>query len=74
MGAVRNACWDQAEALPAEERAMLEKLLRRRRGEAWRRETAAAAKKAVREFRAGKSKSRSVAEVSARLAAASKRA
>jgi len=36
-----------AEALPAEEQEILESLLRQRRIEAWRNETAAAAKTAV---------------------------
>ena len=43
-----------AEALPADEQEMLEGLLRKRRVEAWRRETAAAAKAAVKSLRAGK--------------------
>jgi CHASE3 domain sensor protein len=60
----------QAEALPADEREMLESLLRRRRIEAWRRETAAEAKKAVKAFRSGKLKGRSLESVIARLRAA----
>jgi hypothetical protein len=59
----------EAETLPADEQAMLEDLLRKRRSETWRRETAAAAKKAVRDFKAGKLKSQSVDDVIARLRA-----
>jgi len=43
-----------AEALPAEERAMLEELLQKRRVEAWRRDTATDARRAVKAFRSGK--------------------
>ena len=57
----------EAEALPAEEQEMLENLLRRRRIEAWRLETAAAAKNAVRAFRAGKLKSQSAESLIASL-------
>ena len=60
----------QAEALPADEQEMLESLLRRRRIEAWRRKTAAEAKKAVKAFRSGKLKGRSVEGVISRLRAA----
>lgn len=60
----------QAEALPADEQEMLESLLRRRRIEAWRRETAAEAKKAVKAFRSGKLKGQAVESVIARLRAA----
>lgn len=48
---------------------MLEDLLRKRRLEAWRNETAAQARKAAKDFRAGKLKSRSADEVIARLRA-----
>ena len=44
----------EAEVLPAEEQAMLEDLLRRRRVEAWRENTALEARKAGQAFRAGK--------------------
>ncbi len=54
-----------AEALPADEQAMLEELLHRRRIEGWRTETAAAA--ATKAFRAGKLKSASVDNIIARL-------
>ena len=65
-----NRVLTQAEALPADEQEMLENLLHRRRIEAWRRETAAEAKKAVKAFRAGKLKSQSVENVMARLSQA----
>ncbi len=55
------------EALPADEQAMLEELLRKRRLEAWRTDTAAAARKAVKAFRVGKLKSASSDRVIARL-------
>ena len=58
-----------AEALPADEREMLEDLLRRRRVEAWRHETATEAKTAAKALRAGKLRPRPVAEVIARLRA-----
>ena len=47
----------EAEALPPDEREMLESLLRQRRIETWRQETAAAARGAIRAFRSGKLKS-----------------
>lgn len=59
----------EAAALPADEKVMLEDLLRKRRVEAWRIETAAAAKRAVKDFRAGKLKSQSPDDVIARLRA-----
>lgn len=59
----------EAEALPADEQAMLEELLRKRRLEAWRSETATEARKAVKNLRAGKLKPRSADEVIARLRA-----
>ena len=59
-----------AEALPADERAMLEELLHRRRIENWRNETAAEAVAAAKTFRSGKLKSTSAANVIARLRAA----
>ena len=59
-----------AEALPADEQEMLENLLRQRRIEAWRRDTAAEATQAVKAFRSGKLKSQSADEVIARLRAA----
>jgi CHASE3 domain sensor protein len=46
----------QAEALPADEQEMLESLLRQRRIETWRQETAAEAKSAIKAFRSGKLK------------------
>lgn len=46
----------QAEALPADEQAMLEELLRGRRIETWRRDTAAEARKAIRAFDSSKLK------------------
>jgi hypothetical protein len=59
-----------AETLPVDEQEMLENLLRQRRIEAWRQETAAEAKKTVKAFRDGKLKSQSVEDVIARLRAA----
>jgi CHASE3 domain sensor protein len=57
----------EAEALPADEQEMLEGLLRRRRIEAWRQETAAEAKDSIKAFRSGKLKSQSAENVIARL-------
>ena len=56
--------------LPSDEREILEDLLRQRRGEAWRGETAVEAKKASAAFRAGKLKAQSADGVIARLRAA----
>ena len=53
----------EAESLPAEEQAMLEELLRQRRNDGWRRDTAAGARKDIKAFRAGKLKSQSVATI-----------
>lgn len=44
----------EAEILPVEEQEMLEDLLRCRRVETWREETARAARKATKDFRAGR--------------------
>ncbi len=57
----------EAEALPVDEQAMLEDLLRKRRIETWRSQTAAEARKAVKDYRAGKLKSQSADEVITRL-------
>jgi len=57
----------EAESLPADEQVMLEDLLRQRRLEAWRGDTAAEAKKAAKDFRAGKLKSQPADDVIARL-------
>lgn len=57
----------QAETLSPDEQEMLEDLLRGRRIEVWRAETASEAKKAARAFRSGKLKSQPVADVIARL-------
>ena len=57
----------EAEALPADEQEILEAMLRQRRIEAWRQETATAAKAAVKSFRAGKLKSQSAESLIARL-------
>jgi len=46
--------------LPADEQEMLERLLRQRRIESWREETATEAKLAVKAFRSGKLKSQPV--------------
>jgi hypothetical protein len=59
-----------AEALPAEEQAMLEELLRRRRIESWRAETAVDAARSAKALRAGKLKPQSAESVIARLRAA----
>jgi hypothetical protein len=58
-----------AEALPADEREMIENLLRQRRAEAWRRETATDAKRAAREFQTGKLESQPATDVIAQLRA-----
>jgi hypothetical protein len=58
------------EALPADEQAMLEELLHRRRIETWRNETAAEALAATKAFRSGKLKSASADKIIARLRAA----
>jgi len=57
----------EAEALSADEQEMLESLLRQRRIEAWRRETAAEAKSAIRAFRSGKLKGQSAESLIASL-------
>ena len=44
----------EAESLSVEEQAMLEELLHKRRIEAWRKETAAAARQAAKALRCGK--------------------
>jgi hypothetical protein len=59
-----------AESLPADEQAMLEELLHRRRIETWRNETAAEAVAATKAFRTGKLKSASADNIIARLRAA----
>jgi hypothetical protein len=59
-----------AESLPADERAMLEELLHRRRIENWRNETAAEAVVVTKAFRSGKLKSASADNIIARLRAA----
>ena len=57
----------EAEALPADEQEILEGLLRQRRIETWRQETAAEARKAVKAFRSGKLKTQSAENLIARL-------
>jgi hypothetical protein len=57
----------EAEALPKDEREMLENLLRQRRIEAWRLETAAEAKSAIKAFRSGKLKGKSAESLIASL-------
>ncbi len=57
----------EAEALPADEQEILESLLRQRRIEAWRQETAAEARSAIRAFRSGKLKSQSAESLLASL-------
>jgi len=56
-----------AEALPPDEQEMLEALLRQRRIEGWRRDTAAEARTSARAFRAGKLKSQPVEDAIASL-------
>jgi hypothetical protein len=57
----------KAEALPADEQEMPEGLLRQRRIEAWRLETATEASKTAKAFRAGKLKGQSAESVITRL-------
>ena len=52
-----------AEALSAEDQEMLEDLLHKRRVDAWRRETAVEARRAIKAFRSGKLKSQSAESV-----------
>jgi hypothetical protein len=56
-----------AERLPLEEQQILEDLLRKRRIEAWRAETATEGRKSATAFRSGKLKAQSAEEVIARL-------
>jgi hypothetical protein len=53
----------EAEALPPEDQIILEELLHKRRIENWRKETAAAGRKAVKTFQTGKLKGQSVEDV-----------
>jgi len=57
----------EAEALPADEQEMLENLLRQRRIETWRQETAEEARSAMKALRSGKLKSLPVETLIARL-------
>ena len=59
----------EAGALPADEQEMLESLLRQRRVEAWRQDTAAEARLAVKALHAGKLKSQAVENIIAGLRA-----
>ena len=56
-----------AESLPADEQEMLEHLLHQRRIEAWRRDTAAEARQAVKALCSGKLTGQSASAVIARL-------
>jgi uncharacterized membrane protein len=56
-----------AERLPSEERQILEDLLRKRRLEVWRAETATAGRRSADAFRSGKLKAQSAEDVIARL-------
>jgi hypothetical protein len=56
--------------LPLDEQEILEDLLRKRRIELWRRETAVEARQAAAAFRSGKLKAQSAESVIARLRAA----
>ncbi|HEY3323627.1 MAG TPA: hypothetical protein VGP72_24445 [Planctomycetota bacterium] len=53
----------EVEALSAEDQALLEELLHKRRIEAWREETAASARRAVKALRRGKLKPQSPKDV-----------
>jgi hypothetical protein len=57
----------QAEALPVEEQEILEGLLRQRRIETWRQETADEARSAIKAFRSGKLKSQPAEKLIASL-------
>ena len=57
----------EAAALPADEQEMLESLLRQRRIETWRQETAEEARSARKAFRSGKLKSQSAKSLIANL-------
>jgi len=57
----------EAKALSADEHEILESLLRQRRIEAWRRETPAAARSAIKTFRSGKLKRQSAESLIAGL-------
>ena len=59
-----------AEHLPSDEQEILEDLLRKRRIEAWRAETANETKNAAAVFRSGKLKTQSAESIIARLRAA----
>ena len=59
-----------AEHLPSDEQEILEDLLRKRRIEAWRAETATEAKNGAAAFRSGKLKAQSAESIIARLRAA----
>jgi hypothetical protein len=56
-----------AERLSLDEQEMLEELLRKRRIEAWRAQTAAEAKKAIAALRSGKLKPQTVDQIIAQL-------
>jgi CHASE3 domain sensor protein len=57
----------EAVALPVDEQEMLEALLRQRRIETWRQETAAEARTVIKAFRSGKLKSQSAENLIASL-------
>jgi hypothetical protein len=57
----------EAESLSVDERTMLEELLRKRRIEGWRRETATEARRASRAVRSGKCRAADVEAVIGRL-------
>jgi hypothetical protein len=57
----------EAESLPSDEQEMLESLLRQRRIESWRQETAEEAKKSIAAFRSGKLKSQPAKRLIAQL-------
>jgi len=57
----------EAESLPLEDQIMLEELLHKRRIEKWRKETAAAGRKAVKAYQSGKLKGQSADNVIAAL-------
>jgi hypothetical protein len=62
-----NEILNSVAALPEEDQDMLFEILRKRRAEAWRKELAAYAKKARRDFRVGKLKAEPADKLVARL-------
>lgn len=67
VAATLNDVLTLAGKLGREDREMLMEILHKREIEAWRKATAAAGRKALRDFRAGKLKTYTAAELNARL-------